>query len=201
MGLWCEVAWIKLGDVELPSGRRTLQIRPLPLVKEEKKQQPGPDGRASRSSPWQRSRRMSARLQLLVPVSRPLPPQRQPKTNVDWQTGTTARPPPSCGICSRAVGPGRAEFKRCWAWQVSTQDEQEVNHHRADQGPAQQPTARWMSITYWQQLEVKPLICHGDISTQVNVLPQACRNNTSQLPQGGLITQSTHKTTHLGSTG
>ena len=45
MALWCEVAWIKLGDANLSGGRHTLQIRPLPLVKEEKQQQAGADGK------------------------------------------------------------------------------------------------------------------------------------------------------------
>ncbi len=45
LGFWCEVAWIKLGDAELAAGKHTLQIRPLPTMKEEKQKQRGPDGK------------------------------------------------------------------------------------------------------------------------------------------------------------
>ena len=45
MGFWCEVAWIKLGDVELGTGKHTLQVRPLPMMKEEKQKRRAAGGK------------------------------------------------------------------------------------------------------------------------------------------------------------
>ncbi len=157
MGFWCEVAWIKLGDVALSSGRHTLQVRPLPLVKEEKKQV-GADGQPREvvANKAEKILYVSDCLCLYQGRFRPNGPF---KPDANWQTADDRKA--AALVFDVPVGDRpeeRTETPLAGLWQICRYDEQEVVDRT---GPTRvlpdAATSRWMSIAVpGNKFEVKP---------------------------------------------
>ena len=174
LGLWCEVAWIKLGDVDLAAGRHTLQVRPLPLFKEEKKQETGPDGKP-RETVVKKAEKILYASDCLCLYRGRFRPNGPFKPDADWQTDEDRK----AAATIFDVPPGERPEERIEAplaglWQVCRYDEQEVVDRC---GPTRTlpdaAAARWMSIAVpGNKFEVKPQLrfCHRMVyRTRVNV--------------------------------
>lgn len=174
MGFWCEVAWIKLGDVQLSDGRHTLQIRPLPLFKEEKKQQAGADGKPQEVV-VKKAEKILYVSDCLCLYQGQFRPNGVFKPDADWQTDEDRKAAAVVFDVPAGERPEeRIEAPLAGLWQVCRYDEQEV----ADRtGPTKvlpdTAAARWMSIGVpGNKFEVKPQFrfCHRMVyRTRVNV--------------------------------
>ena len=179
LGFWCEVAWIKLGDAQLAAGKHTLQIRPLPTVKEEKHKQRGSDGKEVEVV-VKTPEKIQYASDCLCLQRGPFRPNGRFKPGADWQSDddrTAAKtifqisPLPLAGEGGHHVpmvgvrAPGeRVETSLAGLWQVCRFDEQEVIERV---GPTKtlpdMAAANWMSIPVpGNKFEVKPELrfCH-----------------------------------------
>ncbi len=202
LGFWCEVAWIKLGDAELSAGKHTLQIRPLPTMKEEKQKQRGPDGKEVEVI-VKRPEKIQYASDCLCLHRGPFKPNGCFKPGKDWQSDVDRQAAKTVfDLSPRPLGGGghhvpvvgmRVETSLAGLWQVCRYDEQEV----ADRtGPTKTlpdaAAAYWMSIDVpGNKFEVKPELrfCHRFVyRTRVNV-PEglAGRSFILQFPSLSLI--------------
>ncbi|MGA2617201.1 MAG: glycoside hydrolase family 2 TIM barrel-domain containing protein [Thermoguttaceae bacterium] len=175
LGFWCEVAWIKLGDVELAAGNHTVQIRPLPAMKEEKQKKRGADGKEVEVVVKTPEKIMYASDCLCLHRGQFRPNGRfQP--GEDWQTADDGKAAkvvfdiPQAPLYPPGTDPGvmppeeRIKTSLAGLWQVCRFDEQEVTDRV---GPTKTlpdaAAARWMSIPVpGNKFEVKPELrfCH-----------------------------------------
>lgn len=147
MALWCEVAWIKLGDANLSGGRHTLQIRPLPLFKEEKKQQAGADGKPQEVL-VKKAEKILYVSDCLCLYQGQFRPNGAFKPDADWQTDEDRKAAAVVFDVPAGARPDeRIEAPLAGLWQVCRDDEQEVIDRT---GPTKvlpdAATARWMAI-------------------------------------------------------
>ncbi len=164
MGFWCEVAWIKLGEVTLDAGRHTLQIRPLPSFKEEKTREAGPDGK-DREVVMRRPEKILYVSDCLCVSAGPFRPNGAFKPDADWQTDEDRQAAANVfAISDDAASAERIETPLAGLWQVCRFDEQEVTDRT---GPTKvlpdADNARWMAIAVpGNKFEVKPQLrfCH-----------------------------------------
>ena len=164
MALWCEVAWIKLGDANLSGGRHTLQIRPLPLFKEEKKQQAGADGKPQEVV-VKKAEKILYVSDCLCLYQGQFRPNGAFKPDADWQTDEDRKAAAVVFDVPAGARPEeRIEAPLAGLWQVCRYDEQEVIDRT---GPTKvlpdAATARWMAIAVpGNKFEVKPQLrfCH-----------------------------------------
>jgi len=162
IGFWCEVAWIKMGEVDLTPGKHTLQIRLLPH----------PTGENGPPSP-PKILYCSDALCLYPGIFRPNgkhPPEADWQTEADRQAAAQVFQVPA-----EAAAPGeRRRVPLNGLWQVCRYDEQEVVDR---EGPTttlpDAEEAFWMAIPVpGNKFEVKPelRLCHRLVyRTRVNV--------------------------------
>jgi beta-galactosidase len=204
LGFWCEVAWIKLGDVELAAGNHTLQIRPLPTMKEEKQNKRAAGGKEVEVVVKTPEKIMYAS-DCLCLYRGQFRPNGRFKPGADWQTDDDRKAaktvfeipeaplyPP--GTDAGVMGPEeRIKTPLAGLWQVCRFDEQEVIDRA---GPTrtlpETAVARWMSIPVpGNKFEVKPELrfCHRFVyRTRVDVpAALAGRSFFLQFPSLSLI--------------
>jgi len=135
--VWCEVAWLKLGDADLTPGAHTLQIRLRPGTKEENGQQK-PDKILYASD-------------LLCLYKGTFRPNGKHRPDEDWQTDEdrqAAQHVFDVGAPPDAAGE-RLEVDLSGLWQVCRYDEQEVTDRN---GPTQ--TLPDADLAYWRAIPV-----------------------------------------------
>ena len=204
LGFWCEVAWIKLGDAELAAGKHTLQIRPLPTMKEEKQKQRGPDGKEVEVVVKTPEKILYASDCLCLHRG-PFRPNGRFQPGEEWQTDDDRKaaktlfeipqaPSYPPGTDAGVMAPEeRIETSLAGLWQVCRFDEQEIIDRT---GPTKTlpdaAAAYWMSIPVpGNKFEVKPELrfCHRMVyRTRVNVpAALADRSFFLQFPSLSLI--------------
>lgn len=174
IGFWAEVAWIKMGDTDLPAGKHTLQIRPLPTLKETKKKIRGADGKETETVE-KTPEKITYVSDCLCLYRGRFRPHGRFKPGEDWQTAEDRQAAQKVF----AVAPGdrpeeRSETSLAGLWQVCRYDEQEVIDR---DGPTRtlpdNAQSFWMSIPVpGNKFEVKPELrfCHRLVyRTRVNV--------------------------------
>ena len=162
IALWCEVAWIKMGEVDLTQGKHELAIRLLPTYKEENGKQV--------------LRNILYCSDALCVYQGAFRPNGKYQPGEDWQTEEDRQAAAQVfEVKAEAADPAaRLEVPLSGLWQVCRYDEQEVVDR---DGPTRTlpdaGQAYWMSIPVpGNKFEVKPELgfCHRFVyRTRVNV--------------------------------
>ncbi|MCY2991370.1 MAG: hypothetical protein NTY19_26375 [Planctomycetota bacterium] len=194
IGFWCEVAWLKLGQAEVGSGKHTLQIRIVQGQKEEKKQKDaaGKEVEVAVKVP-DKVLYTSDCICLVQGAFRPhskFKPDQQWQTDDDKQAATTVvKLPANAGPAEE-----RLETSLAGLWQVCRYDEQEVvDRTEPVKSLPDAAQAFWMSIRVpGDKYVVKPELtfCHRFVyRTRIRVPNElAGRSFFVRLPSCNMLT-------------
>ena len=162
LDVWCQVAWIKLGDAKLSAGKHTLEIRLTPSYKEEKGQKV--------------AKAILYASDALCIHKGPFYPNGRFKPDEEWQTAGDKKAAAQTFEVAAAdpASPERIETSLAGAWQVCRADEQNVVDRAGATDKLPDLThANWMGIAvpsnkYDSKKELR--LCHRFIyRTQIKI--------------------------------